>query len=96
MSFFEHSSHLSFRDSHFTVAHGNVYNVYNSSSSNMMQLRRKDTDGWPESLNNFEKVKMGNIKLLDTQRTQQLEIQIKDNSPDPGLLRQNGDVKHSG
>ncbi|ESK89671.1 hypothetical protein Moror_8589 [Moniliophthora roreri MCA 2997] len=89
MSFFEHSSHPSFHNSHFAAAQGNIYNIYNNSSSNTTQLRRKDRDGWPESVNNFEKIKMGNIKLLNTLRTQQLEMQIKDGSPDLGLQETN-------
>ncbi|EEB95109.1 hypothetical protein MPER_05976 [Moniliophthora perniciosa FA553] len=89
MSFFEHSRHLSFHDPHFEAAQGNIINNYNYSSSSTTQLERKDTDGWPDSVNDFEKIKLGDIKIIETLRIQQLEMQIKDDSPDPGLQETN-------
>ncbi|KAI3596406.1 hypothetical protein WG66_003096 [Moniliophthora roreri] len=93
MSFFEHSGHSSFHDSHFAAVQGSIYiNNYNDSarsSSGMMQLRKKNTDGWPESADSFEAIKAGDIKVIKTLRTQQLEMQIEDDSPDPGMQETN-------
>ncbi|ESK89097.1 hypothetical protein Moror_5302 [Moniliophthora roreri MCA 2997] len=73
MTFFKHSYRPFIRDSHFTFVQGNQYNDSTRPSSS--------TDGWPDSVNNFTTIKLGDLKFIECRKRLEYEMQIKDDSP---------------
>ncbi|KAI3604374.1 hypothetical protein WG66_008222, partial [Moniliophthora roreri] len=78
MTFFEHSYRPFLRDSHFTAAR-NVYNIYKNSAS-----PGSSTDGWPDSVNNFTIIKLGDLEFIECRKRLEFEMQIEDDSPASG------------
>ncbi|EEB99661.1 hypothetical protein MPER_00621 [Moniliophthora perniciosa FA553] len=46
-----------------------------------MELIRRDTGAWPDSVNNFTTIKFGDLELIKRLGCLELEIELEDDSP---------------